>query len=72
MSQCQTILKHLRHSSLTSMQAFQEYGITRLAARILDLRGYGHDIKTTILHKNGKNFAVYSIKEKAQLSLAGL
>ena len=41
------ILNHLeKHSSLTSMEAFQLYGVTRLAARIKELRDAGYDIKT--------------------------
>lgn len=39
MTQAEKILKHLRErGSITSMEAFQMYGITRLSARICDLR----------------------------------
>jgi 4-hydroxy-3-methylbut-2-en-1-yl diphosphate synthase IspG/GcpE len=72
MSQCQTVLNHLEYASITSMQAFSEYGITRLAARIADLRESGCNVVTTMVSRNGKTFAVYSIKEKAQQEFAGL
>lgn len=45
MSHCEIILKHLReHKYISSMQAFSEYGITRLASRIHDLRKDGYNI----------------------------
>lgn len=44
MSQALSILKHLQKSPITSMEAFQNYGVTRLASRIYDLRKDGHDI----------------------------
>lgn len=48
------VLQHLKsHGSLTSMEAFEQYGITRLAAVIFDLRELGHDIRT--LDMEGQN-----------------
>lgn len=45
--QRQAILKHLiTHGSITSMQAFQEYGVTRLSAIIHDFRSMGMNILT--------------------------
>lgn len=42
MTQAETILKHLKErGGITSMEAFQIYGITRLSARISDLRAQG-------------------------------
>ena len=47
MTQKQMILEHLRkHKTLTSMEAFEQYGATRLAAVIFDLRKAGYDIDT--------------------------
>jgi hypothetical protein len=47
MTQSQTILNHLKnHGDITSLEAFREYGITRLSARIFDLRSEGHHIKS--------------------------
>ena len=45
MSQNKQILEHLKtHRGITSMQAFELYGITRLSGRIFDLRKAGHNI----------------------------
>jgi hypothetical protein len=44
MTQEMQVLKHIkRYGKITSMKAFEKYGITRLAARIYTLRtkGYG-------------------------------
>lgn len=44
-SQRMMILKHLKNrGSITSWQAFEEYGATRLSAIIFDLRKMGFDI----------------------------
>lgn len=41
-----------RHGSITTMQAFQELGITRLSARIADLIADGYTLKKTpVKHK---------------------
>ena len=46
-SQNDAILKHLEsHTGITSMEAFKLYGITRLSARIHDLKERGHKIST--------------------------
>lgn len=48
MTQNEKILRHLRdYGSITSMEAFTEYGCTRLSARIKDLRDAGHPIKSS-------------------------
>ena len=53
-SQNQTILEHLfEYNTITSMEAYDKYGITRLAARIAELRKAGWFITTT--QKSGKN-----------------
>ena len=44
-SQNRIILTHLiKHKSITSMDAFELYGVTRLSARIYNLREQGHKI----------------------------
>ena len=44
------ILKHLRaYPWITSKDAFEIYGITRLSARIKDLRDKGYDIETVMV-----------------------
>lgn len=46
MNQTQMILKHLqKNKGITSMEAISEYGITRLASRIHELRESGHNIQ---------------------------
>lgn len=46
MKQSEVVLAALRKGTLTSMEAFVEFGITRLAARVNELRKAGHDIAT--------------------------
>ena len=54
MTQKQTVLEHLwENGSITSMEAIKEYGITRLAARVSELRRDGWII--TASQKHGKN-----------------
>ena len=44
------ILNHMKkHGSITSMESFEKYGITRLSARIKDLRDLGYDITTMMI-----------------------
>lgn len=47
MTQNDKILNHLRdHGGITSMEAYEIYGCTRLSARIKDLRDEGFNIKS--------------------------
>jgi len=47
-SQIGAIINHLKeHGDITSKEAFNLYGCTRLAARIYDLRSMGYIISTT-------------------------
>ena len=56
------ILNHLKqHKFITSWEAIQEYRITRLSARIYELREKGHQIITKNITENGKTFAEYSL-----------
>ena len=65
MSQEQDIMKHLRKGPITPLEALTKYGCLRLAARIKDLKNYGHIITTHIVHKNDKKFAQYVlVKER--------
>lgn len=48
------VLNHLkRHGSITSLVAFEDYGITRLASCINRLRNMGYDIRTVMI--DGEN-----------------
>jgi len=47
MKQEQRVLEYLKtHPGITSLDAFREFGITRLSARIWNLRREGHEIVT--------------------------
>ena len=51
-SQCQKILKHLiRYGRITTFQAYEKYGCTRLPARISDLKDMGINITTEMCYK---------------------
>ncbi|MGM9642949.1 MAG: helix-turn-helix domain-containing protein [Eubacteriales bacterium] len=44
-TQCDRILRHLRdYGSISHLEAYSEYGIQRLAARVKDLKRRGHNI----------------------------
>lgn len=46
-TQCATVLNHLRVAgSITQHQAFTDYGYTRLAARIFELKELGFTFRT--------------------------
>ena len=56
------ILDHLKeHKFITTWEAIQEYRITRLSARIYELREKGFNIITKNVTENGKTFAEYSL-----------
>ena len=62
MNQNAAILKHLLRKSLTPLEALEQYGCFRLAARIGELREQGHDIRTSVIRNSqGKRFARYSL-----------
>lgn len=49
LSQTERVLKHLERKSITSLEAFDKYGITRLSAVIFNLRDAGYDIGTEMI-----------------------
>jgi hypothetical protein len=60
MTQKSEIFDHLkRHGTITPLQALNNYGCMRLAARIDELRGQGHRIETDLIERGGKRFAMY-------------
>lgn len=69
MTQNEKVLHHLRvNGGITSMEAFHKYGITRLAARISDLRCQGIKIaneRRKAKNRDGKTvyFDRYVLKE---------
>ena len=66
-SQNRTIRQHLESGeSITTMQAIRNFRITRLAARINDLRNDGMYIITETIKRKGTRFAKYSLGGNAQ------
>ncbi len=64
MSQTQAILEMLKRGPVTPLDALQEAGCLRLAARIADLRQAGIDIETEDYKTpTGKHVARYKLKE---------
>lgn len=67
MTQSEEILRQLRMrgpAGLTPLQALDDVGTMRLAARIADLRAEGHDIRTdSITTPNGRRIARYVLVE---------
>jgi hypothetical protein len=62
MTQEMQVLKHIkRYGKITSMKAFERYGITRLAARIYTLRNKGYVINTTTISNGKAGYAAYSM-----------
>lgn len=67
MSQNEKILLHMQtYGSITSMEAYEQYGCTRLSARIKNLRDDGHRIISrteTGRNRDGKlvSYSRYSI-----------
>jgi len=59
MSHVTQILKHLESGPITAMEALNNYGCFRLAARINDLRMKGHNIHTETTYKDDKRYATY-------------
>ena len=73
MNQKQQLLTHFKkHKKITPAEAYAEYGIYRLSARILELRADGHNILTSIVEKAGrrgvKHFAEYRLVRGAKVA----
>ncbi|OTQ74724.1 hypothetical protein B6C99_02925 [Gilliamella sp. N-G2] len=57
------MLSHLQSGkSINPMQALNLYGCFRLGARIYDLKKAGFEIDSRLVHKNGVQYAEYSIR----------
>jgi hypothetical protein len=70
MKQEHIILNHFKlHKKITSVEAFYDYGISRLAAVIFDLKQSGHEIVSdyiTVINKQKQKVLVkqYRLKGK--------
>ncbi len=68
MTQEKIILKHLQdYGTITTWEAFTDYGITRLSDKIFTLRKKGYEIDTETLSKLNRykkkvHFAKYHLK----------
>ena len=67
MTQCERIIKYMADfGSISTLQAFHDLGITRLASRIHDLKKMGIEIESeTVTRKNRygetTHFSVYKV-----------
>jgi hypothetical protein len=50
-----------RYGSITAEKAYQNFGCSRLAARINDLKKQGHRIATTMVRSGHSRFASYRL-----------
>lgn len=63
-SQRAIILTELQDGKkVTALEAFKLCGSLRLSSIIFDLRDEGYNIITTMVERNGKRIAEYSLKE---------
>lgn len=56
------------NGSITSMDAFRDLGITRLSARVKDLRDNGVNVVTVMEQNKNSRYARYYIKEQPPLT----
>lgn len=64
MSQTEWVLKEGKRRWITPLDAYLGCGCLRLAARILDLKHEGYSINKKMVHKNGKVFAAYRVRNR--------
>lgn len=64
LTQNQKVLNHLKHEgAITSMMAFSKYSITRLAARVKELRDQGYEINSRMVYSgNSGKYAEYTLE----------
>ena len=62
-AQIDRVLEYMKtHDTITSIEAFEHLGCTRLAAQIFALKEKGYDIKSEMREVgNGKRVAFYSL-----------
>ena len=62
MTQVEQVAAHLeKYGSITSIEAFGLYRITRLASCIHDLRKAGVEIETELVYEGKKHYAKYKV-----------
>lgn len=64
MTQGKTLLKHLKHTAITKLQALRMYGILNTGNEIFKLRQKGHKIITHMIPRaEGSPFASYRLEK---------
>lgn len=69
MTQAQTVIRHIKRlGSISPQEALRDYQITRLAARILDLKKAGHRIETEMREHpiTGTRYARYTLQQSVE------
>lgn len=62
MSQCESILEHLRAGhALTPREAFMRFGTLALHSRIAELREQGHDIVCRVVRDGQQKWGEYRL-----------
>ena len=62
MTHTSLILARLKSGkSITAALAYDRYGIMRLASRVFELRQRGHAIRSTLVRRDNKSWARYSL-----------
>ena len=65
MTQCDKVFYYMKNNgSITAMECFEKLKITRLSARIYDLRKMGIKIKQERQYKNDTHYDVFSLVEE--------
>jgi hypothetical protein len=68
MTQTEQIRAHLVSGrDITPLEALDQYGCFRLAARVADLRAEGLDVQTVTEERNGKRYARYRLVGQLEL-----
>jgi len=68
MTQTEMIRTHLENGrDITPLEALDQYGCFRLAARIDELRKAGLDIETITETRNGKKYAKYKLRGQMEM-----
>ena len=68
MTQTEMIRAHLEAGqTITPLDALNQYGCFRLAARIDELRKDGLDIQTITETRNGKKYAKYKLRGQVEM-----
>ena len=72
-TQCMRIIDYMRRfGSISTLEAFNDLGVARLASRIHDLKGQGYNIVSemgTAKNRYGEtvHFSIYKLKEEKEI-----